>query len=296
MRKTLFLFLFIISLTHSWSQTATDSRSFDKRYSFWTETVINGVIKDKWRWQLDFQYRRSSDPSSVIDGSSNPFKNNFQHVYRPWVHYQMNENIRFSLSPIGFWASYTGLGEGNGVRKVQPEFRVCPQVTLSNKILNRVTIDHRFRYEFRFFGTKTATDKFEFSDYGYGMDFPSSGRKQRMRYFLRATIPLNHKTLEPNTFYFTGWNELFLGLGANTANDKIWDQNRCFMMLGYKPKWNFPMRFELGYASVWRNTFTSTINAQGQFVETGSVIEKNNVLQVYVIFENFNKLFQKKKQ
>ena len=138
MQKTVFIFLFSVSIHLLWSQTATDSRSFEKRNSFWTETVVNGVIKDKWRWQLDFQYRRSSDPTNVVGGSSNPFKNNFQHVYRPWVHYQMNENIRLSLSPIGFWESYYGAGEGNGVRKVQPEFRICPQVTLSLPRLNPI--------------------------------------------------------------------------------------------------------------------------------------------------------------
>ena len=58
---------------------------------------------------------------------------------------------------------------------------------------------------------------------------------------------------------------------------------------------DFPMRFEVGYGVIYKNTFTSSINSAGQLYETGNKIEKNNVLQVYVIFENFNKLFSLKK-
>lgn len=294
MKKTLKILIVLCLSIKIYSQT-TDEREVVSRNSFWTETVINGVIKDKWRYQLDFQYRRTSDLSDAINGSSNMFKNNFQHVYRPWIHYQLNENVRLSLSPIGFWETYTSSLESGSVNKVQPEFRICPQFTLSNKILNnRLIIDQRYRYEFRYFGTKVATDKGEFSDYSYGMDFPTNSRKQRARYFIRAILPLNHKTLDKNTFYLTAWNELFIGLGKNTANDKIWDQNRSFIMLGYKPNWDFPMRFELGYSAIFKNTFTSKIDATGQFVETGHMIERNNILQVYIIVENLNKLFTKK--
>ena len=287
----LLLFLTINVLT--FAQT-TDEREVVRRNSFWTETIFNGVIKNKWRYQLDYQYRTTSDLSELKGGSSNMFHNNFQHVYRPWIHYQMNENVRFSLSPIGFWETYTSHQETGSVRKVQPELRISPQLTLSHKIYNRVMIDQRYRYEFRLLGNKVPTNLPEFSDYSYGTDWTDAGRKMRMRYFLRATIPLNHKTLENNTFYITAWNELFIGLGKNTANDKIWDQNRSFLMLGYKPNWTIPMRFELGYSAIYKNTFSSKIDGTGQFIETGHKIEKNNILQVYVIFENFNKLFAKK--
>jgi hypothetical protein len=295
MKKILFTAITFFITIHSFAQT-TDSREIVKRNSFWTETVINGVIKDKWKYQLDFQYRRTSDLSDAINGSSNMFKNNFQHVYRPWVHYQLNDNVRLSLSPLGFWETYTSSLETGTVNKVQPEFRICPQLTLSNKIFNnRLSIDQRYRYEYRYFGTKVATDRNEFADYSYGMDFPSIGRKQRARYFVRATLPLNHKTMEKNTFYIIAWNELFIGVGKNTANDKIWDQNRSFVMLGYKPNWDFPVRFELGYSAIFKNTFSSKIDVSGQFIETGHMIERNNILQVYMIVENLNKLFSNKK-
>ena len=113
--------------------------------------------------------------------------------------------------------------------------------------------------------------------YNLGMSFPDDTRKYRMRYFVRATVPLNNK------FYVVTWNELFVSFGKNVSDNKIWDQNRTFCLLGVKPKMEFPMRFELGYGLQYANRYTSKVN----------YIEKNNILQVYVIVENFNKLFKK---
>jgi hypothetical protein len=263
------------------------------RNSFWTETVFNGIVHNKWKWQLDYQYRRMSDASDIKDASGNLFKNSFQHVYRPWIHYQVNDNVRLSLSPLGFWETWTPAIEAGGNKKIQPEFRICPQLTLTSKI-GRVTIDQRYRCEFRYLGTKV--DDLKTNEFGYskGTDFPDANRKTRLRYFIRAIIPLGkHQTLENNTFYITTWNELFLSVGKKIYNDKIWDQNRTFCLLGYKPNMAFPMRFELGYGMQVANRFSGKL-VNGLLTETGNKMERNNILQVYIIFENFNKLFKRK--
>lgn len=286
-----FVFVSLLSFAQLICIAQTDVREVYSRNSFWTETVFNGAISKKWKWQLDYQYRRSSDPDYITGSSSNLFKNPFAHVYRPWVHYQMNESVRFSLSPLGFWESWTSVAEGNGTRKIEPEFRVCPQITMSYK-LGKVIFDQRYRYEFRIFGTKVNDSRNNEFGYGQGMEFHDTGKKMRMRYFVRALVPLNHEKLEAKTFYLVAWNELFMGLGKNTANDRIWDQNRSFLLLGYKPAMNFPMRFEVGYGLIFSNKFSSSI-INGQYIQTGSRIERNNILQVYVIFENFNRLFAK---
>lgn len=284
--------LFWLFLVAGVAATAQDQRKAFSRNSFWTETVINGVIQNQWRWQLDYQYRRMSDASDVPNASGNLFKNSFQHVYRPWIHYQLNDNIRLSLSPIGFWETFSPAAESGGTQKIQPEFRICPQLTTTSRI-GRVIIDNRYRYEFRLVGMKVNEKIGEFG-YSQGMDFPEENKKMRMRYFFRAIIPLgDHQKLEDNTFYIAAWNEVFLSFGKNVNNDKIWDQNRTFCLLGYKPAMKFPMRFELGYGLQVANRFTSTYE-NGVLTETGHQIEDNNILQVYVIVENFNLLFAKK--
>lgn len=279
------------------SQTLTAQRSSFERNSFWTETVINGGIGGKFKWQLDYQYRRMSDASTVANASGNMFKNDYQHVYRPWIHYMVTDGVRLSLSPIGFWETYSPASENAGVEKIQPELRICPQLTLSNKI-GRVSIEQRYRYESRIFGTQLALDNNTpfHAGYSQGLDFPSSGRKGRMRYCVRATIPLGkHTKLENKTYYIVAWNEIFIGTGENTANEKIWDQNRSFCLLGYKPEMKFPMRFELGFGLQYANRLKYSTVPGGTTTIKSNMLEKNRLFQVYVIFEDFNALFRKKK-
>lgn len=294
LRKHYFL-LFVLLLSVSANAQTPAPRQYYSRNSFWTETVLNGTIKGKVKWQLDYQYRRSSDASDVTNASGNPFKNAFQHVYRPWVHYQLSESIRLSLSPLGFWESYYPATESNGVRKIQPELRICPQVTVANKI-GRVAIDQRYRFEYRMIGNKVTDANTNEFGYGQGFDYPMSARKFRFRYFFRAIVPLgNHTKLEANTWYINTWNELFLGLGHNVNNDKLLDQNRTFCLLGYKLNTQVPLRLEAGYGLQMAPKFAGSLNASNDLVETSNKLEKNNILQLYIIVEDFNKLFKLKK-
>lgn len=292
MRKLLYLCVGLFTTVSLNAQ-----RSSFERNSFWTETVLNGKIGGKFRWQFDYQYRRMSDASTVKDGSRNMFKNNFQHVYRPWIHYQLTDGVRLSLSPIGFWETYSPASENGGTKKIQPEFRICPQLTLSNKI-GRVIIDQRYRYESRILGTQVNLDPNLPTGYSEGLTFPTSGHKGRMRYFVRATIPLgNHTKLENKTYYIVAWNEIFISTGANTANEKIWDQNRSFCLLGYKPEMKFPMRFELGFGLQYANRMKYKTSVDGTSATISSnLLEKNRLLQLYVIFEDFNSIFKKNKK
>lgn len=294
MRKRVLLVL-IVALALNKANSQADSRQAFTRNSFWTETIFNGSIHKNWKWQLDYQYRRQSAPSDVTGGSRNPFNYDFQHVYRPWIHYQLKENVRLSLSPLGFWETMTPAPESGGVQKIQPEFRICPQVMITNKF-GRVIIDQRYRFEYRFIGAKVDNPGNDDFAYSKGLvDFPDAMHKKRIRYSARFTILLgNHTKLENKTFYILAWNEFFLGLGKNTNNDKIWDQNRSFCLLGYKPKMHFPMRFEIGYGLQYVNRFSSTFT-NGTLVETGNKVEKNNIFQVYVIFEDFNKILSRKR-
>lgn len=269
-------------------------RTYFSRNSFWTETVLNGSIAGRFKYQLDYQYRRMSEPGNVPKGSANPFVNRFQHVYRPWIHYQVNDKVRFSLSPIGFWETYSPASESGGVKMIQPELRICPQVTLSDKI-GPVMIDNRFRLEYRMLGAKVMDVAPGFG-YGEGDDFQAAGRRLRFRYFLRALIPLgNHKTVEPNTFYINAWNEFFAGFGHNVYSDKLFDQNRSFCLIGYKLRTKVPVKVEVGYGLQIVNRSVSAYNSANVLVESSNMFERNNIGQVYFIVEDLNKLFAPKK-
>lgn len=83
--------------------------------------------------------------------------------------------------------------------------------------MKRFFTSHRLRLEERYFHTLASRkDNFNF----------------RLRYRFYFTIPINHKTMQSNTIYLIGGDELFLNFG-----DKIiynYDQNRAIVGFGYK--------------------------------------------------------------
>lgn len=100
-----------------------------------------------------------------------------------------------------------------------PEHRMWQQALISNGI-GRVKLSHRYRLEQRWLGN-SITGEFENGRY-----------ENRMRYMVRANIPLKGKTIEPKTFYLGFYDEIFVNFGKEVAYN-IFDQNRLYGALGY---------------------------------------------------------------
>ena len=297
-----------------------DPRAYVERQSFWTEFNLAGTIsKDgRWQYQMDYQYRRASNASFIKGGTSNPFNEIQQQVFRPWIHYwAVPKVVRFSLSPIGFWVTwtpkeeasiYTNKDQDQSRQSVFPEFRICPQVTFFQNI-GRVQFINRFRYEFRYIGERRAADN-SLADFGVGFNFaPTDIQDQtgnyygnnhlgRIRWQTRVQFPLGKgKTkVENNTWYINSWNELFLGVGNHVPNTKLLNQNRFVAMFGYKMKSSFPVKIEAGIT--YQTLFQYNINNIP--TNTSVSLAKNNVennlaYTIYVIFDEFHLLFKKKK-
>lgn len=260
----------------------SQNREYKYTKMFWTETIFSGKIKGKFGYQVDYQYRRSADPNTVEGGDhNNIFKNPLQQVVRPWIYYQPNDAIRFSLSPLGWWGNWSESGSN---LQFTPEFRITPQVTLNQKF-GRVVISHRYRYEFRFFGDKkSAENGWDFSK-GYYNFNDDMHTRSRLRYFIRALVPLNNATLKPGTFYVNTYNEIFVNIGKSVGNTNLFDQNRFFLGLGYR--FNPLFRLEAGYLS--QTVFRLNNAAKNN-------VDQNNVLSVFIIFDDFNKFFQRKEK
>lgn len=300
----------------------TEPRAYTHRQSFWTEFNLSGDLsKDgRWQYQMDYQYRRGSDASFVKGGSSDPFKEIQQQVFRPWIHYWIvPKALRFSLSPVGFWVTWTPKEEtatnypnadGNtSTQSVYPEFRICPQVT-SYQNFGRVQFINRFRYEFRYIGNRRAADN-DISDFGKGFDFaPTDIGDQsaskgwygnnhigRLRWQVRAQIPLGKgKTkVENKTWYINTWNELFVATGPRVANTKLLNQNRFVFMLGYKLNTQIPIKIEGGftYQTIYQyNMNTPPGDPSVSFLKNN--VENNFAYTIYVICDDFHGLFRKK--
>ena len=310
----------------------THPRAFDHRNSFWEETNINGSItKDKkWQYQIDYQYRRMDDASYVQGGNhTDIFKDRYQRVVRPWIHYWVIPGaLRLSLSPVGYWATWTPPGEGsiyptsvnqksstNVGQTFYPEIRTCPQVTFVNTS-GRFTFTNRLRYEFRWIGSRTAAKSNGIQDVtnfnGGAYDFEQfgpngSGHKGRIRYQARMQVLLTSKTMQKNTIYLNVWDEFFLGVGREIGYNANMDQNRTVALIGWKVPCDFPIRLEAGvtYQQVFNgsaagkiSTPTNQVKAPASTVNVDHNVELNTAYTLYVIFDEFHTIFKglKKKE
>lgn len=300
----------ILFTTKGYSQTpnynSTDKRINAYRNSFWFEGNLNGTIarhqdsSAKWQYQLDLQYRRMADANYVKGGQKmNIFADPSQHVYRPWIHYWIKPKaVRLSLSPIGYWATWTPSKEGS--QQFYSEYRVCPQITFFQKI-NKLEIQQRYRYEFRWLSNKTtALHNGGLQDYGGGDNFVHNGQKMRLRYMLRMNLPLNGKsTGTKGSLYLSAWNELFVGLGANTVDTKLLDQDRFVFLIGKYFKSSYPIKVEIGYTLQYAPKYDITVadgqESNGTYDYNKLNWELNNCFQVYFICDDFHALFKRKK-
>jgi hypothetical protein len=246
----------------------------------WTDLNISGKIAGKFSWQLENQQRRQDMQGDYNEATTtgNPYHNLNQHVFRPWVHFQMNPNVRFSLMPFG-WIGTNRFKDGVP-SAFFAEYRISPQVILTQNI-GRLKIDNRFRYEFRWLGQNESVDDKSFL---YGGDFTNATFRERFRYQLKMTLPINHAKMDDKTLYAQAYNELFINAGKNVANLNLLDQNRVLIGLGYK--FNKFLSVEAGYM---QQTIYRFNNANKDNVEI------NNILQLNLAVNNFEQLFSSKK-
>jgi hypothetical protein len=284
--------ILIIISTDVLAQHPKAIRDYDSNHMLWFQGVVNGTFtkKSKFSWQMEGEYRRQADPQFAYDpghtvGSNhlNIFKHPYQYALRPFIHYQPNEKIRFSWSPITWFGTWTFPTDGKVT--YQPEYRTSPQITFYQSY-GRIQIQHRIRDEFRFYGVKTPV--VHLSDPTgppSSYSFLNTGHQNRLRYLIRAIIPLNNTKLEKGTWYIMTSDEVFVKFGKSVANINIFDQNRFYFNIGYK--FHPEIRAEIGYLNQTALRLNNTAKNNVDF---------NNNLFVTIVFENVNKLFRKKEE
>ena len=292
MKKSLLFFILICLFrnhTTNAQAPATTQRDYIHNNMFWGNMIIQGKIKGKFNYQCDLEERRQADPAHSPEPNStvghdhlNIIKHPYQNAVRPWIHYQHNKFLRFSVSPLTWFGTWNY--PVNGKTYFQPEWRIAFQV-MTNQFLGRVILNYRYRYEFRFYGKKVLTDQpGDITGPGSSYDFWDVNRKGRFRYMVRALIPLNNKQMVKGTIYTMTSVEVFLSVGKNVKSANIFDQTRCYAGLGYKI--GKDTRIEAGYLNQMAFRLNNTAKNN---------VDLNNCLFVNIIFDDFNSFFKKKK-
>lgn len=178
----------------------------DSNFGNWLIYFGNKKIDAKWNWHHEVQYRNYNAIGDLE-----------QLLLRTGIGYNLTENNNNVLLGYGYILSENYIASSNDKNAVN-EHRIYQQF-ITRQQINRVGIQHRYRFEQRF-----VEDDF----------------KLRFRYFLGFNIPLNNAEIVDKTLYLSTYNEIFL----NTKNN-VFDRNRLYSGLGYRL--NPSLKFEIGY-------------------------------------------------
>jgi len=280
LKKGILALLLSVLFASSYAQTRNNYYST----LWWNEVNFKGDIGKKGFYQVDFQYRTTSDATNKVNGAyHDPFKNMMQMQFRPFFGYYIGEGLKLSIAP-GIAPTW------NNWRSSSPNFQMEYRLTVqlqSDKKYGRVILTHRSRFEYRMGGTaidskNSASDMFNEKAWSYDV----SKERYRFRYMLRAIVPLNNKTIEQGTFYVNVYDELFAAFGSNVPSGAMLDQNRFNLGLGYR--FARDIRVEAGYFMQLQMVDAST--------STSAVTNAfhNNGVQVFLIFNDMKKLFKGK--
>lgn len=250
-------FICIISfLFYARPSFCQEERLSDNNTITWFSSSGTFKINPKVAIHTEYQARR-------VDG----VKNRQQVLLRAGLNYDVSKEV----SMIAGYAFAKTYDYGDfPVAFPFPEHRIYEQVLIKNQV-SSIDLSHRFTLEQRFIGSVSNSGMIDNTTYSF---------LNRIRYRVRAEIPLHKKNTIKKPWKFIAQDEVFIGWGKRIGTN-IFDQNRLGILIGYNL--NKSIKFEAGYLS--------QILHQGKRVENKSVIQYNNGFMIaahFIFFNNSN--------
>jgi hypothetical protein len=196
--KLIFLFLIILPGT---------LLSQNSNIGNWLIYFGDKKIKADWNWHHEVQHRNYNGIGDLE-----------QLLLRTGIGYNLTDNNNNLLLGYAYIHSQNYTSASEDKFEIN-EHRIYQQF-ITRQNFGRVFIQHRYRFEQRFFAD----------------DF-----RLRFRYFLVLNVPINNKSMLDETFYLSFYNEIFL----NPEENNVFDRNRLYGGLGFKI--NDKVRVEAGY-------------------------------------------------
>lgn len=191
----------------------------------WAMYFGNIPLNEKWNIHAETQYRNFNAVGDLE-----------QFVLRTGLGYNITPNNHNILAGYAhFW--HEPYIPGTDQKRNFSEHRIWQQFIYRDRI-GRVFLQHRYRFEQRFF---------------------EGNEQYRLRYFLALNIPVTKKTMEKNAVYASVYNEIFVKLDT-----PFFDRNRFYLAAGYVL--NRDLRVELGWMNqAVLSSDAETLNNRHQF-------------------------------
>lgn len=194
----------------------------------WTMFFNQTRFHSKWSLHTELQFR-----------SYDVVPNTEQLLIRGGINYHLKPTVIFT-GGYGYIGGYRNDGE---VFKpeLSEENRIWEQVSIKHTS-GIIFFEHRYRYEQRWIRRGNSTNY-----------------KNRIRYLVRATIPLGKKEISAKTFFLSFYDEIFLNLNGLSL-----DRNRAYGAVGYQ--------------------FSSTVSLQAGYLLQTVGVSTKQYIQVGVSF------------
>jgi outer membrane receptor protein involved in Fe transport len=224
-------------------------------FNCFTQKIIDDQQGSWWNYSGTYKINKKISLLTLYSWRRSDFIKNWQQsLARMGVNYKLADN--FTVTPGYDWAVTFSYGKQPVPVKFS-EHRAYEMFTLKNKI-NRVYVTHRYRFEQRFLENASLNADHQKITNGYRF-------RQRTRYRLTATIPINNKTMEDHTLFLSVFDEIFINFGKGVGKNVL-DQNWFNASLG----WQFNQQFKI------------SLGYQNQFIIKGDgiSIERNHILSI----------------
>ena len=188
----------------------------------WLRTTLSIPVTKKIKTDLELQHRRQNDFES-----DNLFDKNLMYTFRTWVYYKINKDVVYAISPFAYFSNYNIIKkESDGFTDPINEYRFTASLEIQHQLATKLFVVDRTALEYRVFeGSVENTTRF------------------RNRLALRYDF---------NSNYNIAFGDEILMNSSGTDAQHIFDHNRIFTNLSYKPNSDF--KFDIGYIYISRLT------------------------------------------
>ena len=195
-------------------------------YNVWFRGALSISVGEKFKIDNELQHRRQNGFEN-----ENMLGENLMFAYRNWVHYQHNEDIKFSLSPFAYFKNHKIIQKlSDETATPNSEIRFSAAVELQHEILKKFYIVDRSAIEYRIFDNNQTDITRLRNRFGIRYDFAGK---------LKVGI----------------FDELLFNLSGTTYH-YFFDHDRLGLNVEYKLVPN--VKFDIGYMHITRLPLTST--------------------------------------
>jgi hypothetical protein len=125
-------------------------------YNAWFRGTLSYPLSEKVKVEIEFQHRRQNGYENKL-----MFDKNLMYSFRSWLHYQYNENVKLSLSPLAYFSNYKIIQQKvNESEAPNHEIRFSGTIEMQQRIFQQLYLVDRTAMEYRFFENTTNIVRF----------------------------------------------------------------------------------------------------------------------------------------